>query len=127
MIKDPKVTLLYPPIQTWEGFQCKPNGSLAYPYLAAALMRHGVDVEIFDASVGEGEDDLDAIFASPILLPTGMYRTGVSDERMLSRLKDSTVVGITSIFSEQESIVLETIRKIRRTYPEKYIICGGVK
>ena len=47
-----KVTLLYPPEQTWPEMMCKPNGSLAYPMLAGALIENGTEVKIFDACVG---------------------------------------------------------------------------
>ena len=36
-MKEIKILLLYPPEQTWSGYMCKPNGSLAYPYLGGAL------------------------------------------------------------------------------------------
>ncbi len=41
-IRNPKVLLLYPPSQTWPGYMCKPNGSLAYPMLGGALREAGI-------------------------------------------------------------------------------------
>ena len=41
-MKKIKILFLYPPEQAWPGKQVKPNGSLAYPYLAGALR----DIEV---------------------------------------------------------------------------------
>jgi radical SAM superfamily enzyme YgiQ (UPF0313 family) len=125
-VKDIKVTLLYPPNQTLEGYMCKPNGSLAYPNLAGALIHDGYQVEVFDACVGNEKDDLDEVFYRPTTLPSGLLRTGVSDERILEEVRDSQVVGLTSIFTAQENMVLETVRLIKKAYPEKLIVAGGV-
>jgi len=125
-MRDTKVILLYPPEQTWPDTMCKPNGSLAYPMLGAALLSAGVDVEVYDACVGNEEDDLQETFYTTTELPTGMLRTGVSDERILEKVSDATIVGITSIFSHQETMVLNTIRLIKKHFPEKLIVSGGV-
>lgn len=124
--KDIKVTLLYPPHQSWPGSMVKPNGSLAYPYLAGALMEHGIEVEIFDATVGNEKDDLKKMFYVSSQLPTGLLRTGVSDARILEEVAGSDIVGITSIFSEQETMVLTCARLIKAAHPEKLVISGGV-
>jgi len=121
-----KTILLYPPHQAWKGTMCKPNGSLAYPYLAGALRDAGHTVEIFDACVGNNKDDLNLFFNSPTELENSLYRTGVSDERILEEVMSSGVVGITSIFTDQESMVLHCVRLIKKHYPEIYIISGGV-
>ena len=42
-MKNTKFLFLYPPEQTWPGFPCKPNGSLAYPYLVGALKQINVE------------------------------------------------------------------------------------
>jgi radical SAM superfamily enzyme YgiQ (UPF0313 family) len=125
-ISDPKVTLLYPPNQTLEGYMCKPNGSLAYPNLGGALLAMGVEVEVFDACVGNSRDDLDEVFYRSRELPSGLYRTGVSDERILEEVADADVVGLTSIFTAQETMVLNTARLIKATYPDTLVVAGGV-
>ena len=56
-----QVTLLYPPQQTHPGIPCKPEASLAYPYLAGALRDAGHGASIYDACVGNERDPLDAI------------------------------------------------------------------
>jgi radical SAM superfamily enzyme YgiQ (UPF0313 family) len=125
-LRDVRVLLLYPPVQTAPGAVCKPNGSLAYPNLAGELRRHGTDVQIFDACVGAGADPLEELFADPDPLPSGFFRTGVSDQRILEVVADFDVVGITSIFTDQETMVLHCARLIRQAYPEKVLVSGGV-
>ena len=127
------VLLLYPPAQNLpaEGIDrpatiCKPNGSLAYPQLAASLIEYGVETRIFDACVGNEKDDVDRIFTKPTKLETGLWRTGVSDERILEEVADADIVGLTSLFTDQETMVLRAARLVKRAFPEKLIVAGGV-
>lgn len=125
--RDVRVLLLYPPNQTLPGIMCKPNGSLAYPSLGGSLRRHGVDVAVFDACVGGDSDPLDEVFfRSSEELPTGMLRTGVGDERILQEAADYDIIGVTSIFTEQETMVLHCARIIKEAFPEKIMVSGGV-
>lgn len=121
-----RVLLLYPPEQNWPDTLCKPNGSLAYPMIAGALREINVDVEIFDACVGNYNDNYKDFFFSPTELESGLLRTGVSDDRILQVVKDFDFVGITSIFSSQETMVLYCCKLIKEHYPEKILISGGV-
>jgi anaerobic magnesium-protoporphyrin IX monomethyl ester cyclase len=125
--RDIRVLLLYPPNQNLPGMASKPNGSLAYPSLGGALRRHGVDVQVFDACVGGDSDPLDEVFYnSPTPLPSGMLRTGVTDERILQEAANYDIVGITSIFTEQETMVLHCARIIKAAFPDKILVSGGV-
>jgi anaerobic magnesium-protoporphyrin IX monomethyl ester cyclase len=125
--RDVNVLLLYPPNQSSPGTTCKPNGSLAYPSLAGALRQYGVEVSIYDACVGNDKDDLNEVFYKSIReLPTGLIRTGVADERILSEVAEYDIVGLTSIFTEQETMVLTAARLIRQAFPDKLLIAGGV-
>ena len=124
--QDVRVLLLYPPNQSAAGTVCKPNGSLAYPCLGGALREHGVEVRVFDACVGDGADPLGDIFANPTPLPSGFLRTGVSDQRILDVVADYDIIGITSIFTDQETMVLHCARLIRSAFPEKVLVSGGV-
>lgn len=90
------------------------------------MISHGVEVAVFDACVGNAADDLDATFYHQTTLPSGLLRTGVSDDRILEEAADCDVVGITSIFSDQETMVLETARLLRREFPDLKLISGGV-
>lgn len=126
-VRDVRVLLLYPPNQSLPGTMCKPNGSLAYPNLAGALRRHGVEVSIYDACVGDDTDDLnEAFYNSARELPSGLLRTGVSDDRILTAVTDYDIIGLTSIFTEQETMVLSAARLIKHAFPEKLVIAGGV-
>jgi anaerobic magnesium-protoporphyrin IX monomethyl ester cyclase len=122
----PAVVLLYPPNQSLPGGMCKPNGSLAYPYLAGALQDHEVEVSIFDACVGNAKDNLQDVFYRSTELPSGLYRTGVSDERILAEIADADIVGLTSIFTNQETMALYCAKVIKQAFPEKLIVAGGV-
>lgn len=126
-MKNLRVLLLYPPEQTWPSMMCKPNGSLAYPNLAGSLLEIGIDTRIYDACVGNDKDDInEAFFNSGTPLPTGMIRTGVTNDRILKEVNDYDIVGITSIFTHQETMVLETAKLIKKAFPEKIIVSGGV-
>ena len=125
-MKNIKILLLYPPEQTWPGYMCKPNGSLAYPYLGAALQDIGVAVDVYDACVGNDQDNLDDFYKKSEPLPSGMQRTGVTDQRILEVASKYDAVGITSIFSQQETQVLHCAKIIKKKYPDKVILSGGV-
>ena len=126
MIQEPRVLLLYPPEQNWPETLCKPNGSLAYPMLAGALREINVDVEVYDACVGNDDDEYKNFFFNPTPLKSGLLRTGVSDDRILQMVKDFDFVGLTSIFSLQETMVLHCCRLIKKHFPKKILFCGGV-
>ena len=125
-MKDIKILLLYPPEQTWPGYMCKPNGSLAYPYLGGALRDIGVEAYVYDACVGNEKDNLEDFFHKSKKLPSGMMKTGVSDERILEVVSQFDAVGLTSIFSQQETQVLHCAKIIKKKYPDKVLFSGGV-
>ena len=125
-MKNPRVLLLYPPEQNWPETLCKPNGSLAYPMLGGALREIDVDVQVYDACVGNSDDNLKEFFYNPTELETGLLRTGVSDERILEIVADFDFIGITSIFSLQETMVLYCCKLIKKHFPEKILFSGGV-
>ena len=91
MSKEIKILLLYPPEQSWPGNVCKPNGSLAYPYLGGALRDIDVETYVYDACVGDENDNLDDFFYKSTKLPSGLLRTGVSEERIFIAEGDSSI------------------------------------
>ncbi len=119
-----KVTLLYPPQQAQKGHAYKPEASLAYPYLAGALLSAGHDVSVYDACVGNEKDSL-AVFHRGTELSSGLLRYGVSDARILEEVAGSDIVGITSIFTAQETMALHVGRLIKRQFPNKLVVAGG--
>jgi len=126
MNKEIKILLLYPPEQSWPGNVCKPNGSLAYPYLGGALRDIDVETYVYDACVGDENDNLDDFFYKSTKLPSGLLRTGVSEERILEVAEKYDAIGITSIFSQQETQVLNCAKLIKKRYPDKILFSGGV-
>ena len=121
-----KVLLLYPPEQQWPGCIVKPNGSLAYPYLGGALRDIGVEAYVYDACVGDKNDNTDDFFGKPTKLPSGKLRTGVTDERILEVASNYDIIGITSIFSQQEAMALHCAKIIKKKFPNKVLFSGGV-
>ena len=61
-MKEIKILFLYPPEQSWPKTMVKPNGSLAYPYLAGALRDINIESYVYDACVGNDDDNLDDFF-----------------------------------------------------------------
>lgn len=124
--KQPRFLLLYSPLQFGPEEIAKPDGSLSLPYLAGALRQADFDVRILDVSVGSDEDDLAETFFRPVRLENGLYRVGMSPQRILDEVFDWDVVAISSIFTAQTRMVLDTVRLIREVFPEKLILAGGV-
>lgn len=119
-----KVLLLYPPEQTHPDYKVKPNGSLAYPSLAGALLRENIEVAIYDACVGNDKDPIENFYVQTEL-PNGLLRTGVDDTRILQEVEPYSIVGITSIFTAQETMAIYVAKLIKEAFPEKIIISGG--
>jgi radical SAM superfamily enzyme YgiQ (UPF0313 family) len=119
------VTLLYPPQQSDPRHGHKPEAALAYPYLSGALKEAGHDVACYDACVGNSHDP-ENVFDRETVLPSGLVRYGVSDDRILEEVADSDIVGITSIFTAQETMALHVGRIIKNAYPDKLVVAGGV-
>lgn len=124
--KDPKFLLMYSALQFAPEEQAKPDGSLSLPYVAGALRRAGYAVSILDVSVGGPEDRLSDTFFRTTLLPSGLIRCGLPPERIAKAIADYDVVGVSSIFTTQTSMVLELIRFVKQVDPEKLVIMGGV-
>ena len=125
-MKEIKILFLYPPEQSWPGTMVKPNGSLAYPYLGGALRDIGIESYVYDACVGNDDDNIDDFFNKNSQLPSGMIKTGVSDQRILAVASNYDCIGITSIFSQQETQVLNCARLIKKNFPNKLLFSGGV-
>ena len=66
------------------------------------------------------------MFNKSIKLPSGMIKTGVEDERILEVASGYEVICITSIFSQQETQVLHCAKLIKKNYPNKLLLSGGV-
>lgn len=124
--KDPRFLLMYSALQFGPLEMAKPDGSLSLPYIAGSLRRAGYDVDILDVSVGKAEDRLEETFLRPTRLPSGLRRCGISLERVGEIASQYDVIGISSIFTTQTSMVLELTQYIKKQFPDKLVIAGGV-
>ena len=124
--REPRTLLLYSPLQFMPGETTKPDGSLGLVYLAGAVRRAGYDVRILDCSVGDEHNTLEETFFRQTRMPSGLFRIGLAPEAILAAVEDWDIIGVSSVFTTQSTGVLETVRLIRRTFPEKLIIAGGV-
>ena len=125
-VSQPRFLLMYSALQFGPLEMAKPDGSLSLPYVAGALRRAGYDVDILDVSVGAQQDRLEDTFLRPTTLPSGLRRCGMSLERVGRIVDNFDVIGISSIFTTQTTMVLELIRFVREHYPEKLVMAGGV-
>jgi radical SAM superfamily enzyme YgiQ (UPF0313 family) len=117
---------MYSALQFGPEEQAKPDGSLSLPYVAGALRRAGFDVDIYDCSVGNADDLLADTFLKTTLLPSGLIRCGASHERIAQQIEKFDVIGISSIFTTQTTMVLELVRLVKKVDPEKLVVAGGV-
>lgn len=124
--RHPRFLLLYSALQFAQDEMAKPDGSLSLPYVAGALRREGYDCSILDVSVGGDGDRLEDSFLKPTQLPSGLLRCGISLDRVSKHAASFDVIGLSSIFTTQTSMVLELARHFKRVSPEKLLIAGGV-
>ena len=123
---NPRFLLLYSPLQFGENEIAKPDGSLSLAYVAGSLRAAGFEVEVLDCSVGGENDDLKDTFFRSTLLPSGLYRVGMSPDAIAAKIAQYDVIGVSSIFCPQTTMVLEVIRLAKQVDPGKLVIAGGV-
>lgn len=125
--REPKFLLMYSPLRFNKRFGAvKPEGSLGLIYLAGALASHGHDVSLLDCAVGNDKYSLQNTFFRQTELPNGMHRVGLSIEEILREVDGYDVIGMSSIFTAQTTMVEEVVRAIATNYPDKLILLGGV-
>lgn len=125
-LKNPRFLLVFPPLQYGRDELVRPDGTLALPYLDAALSAAGFESRILDASVGSDEDPLAETFYRATPLTNGLVRIGMSETRLLAEMRDADVIAVTSNFTQQTSRCFEIAALVRRHYPEKTLIAGGI-
>lgn len=126
--KEPKVLLIYPPNQLMDIEVPRPDGSLGILYLAGALRQEGIEVDVLDASVGSDQDNIKDTFFRRVKQPNGLTRIGMTIERIREFVAQGkyNIVGISSIFTPQTSMVLKTARAIKDVSSGIFVIAGGV-
>ena len=126
-VKDPKFLLMYSPQRHDPKYGAvKPEASLGNLYLAGALRDNGFDVDILDCCIGGKHHTMEDAFKRVTPLSAGRVRVGLSPEMILKEAKEFDVIGMSSIFTPQTYMVEETVKLISETYPEKFIIMGGI-
>src|SRR3990170_8192573 len=125
-MREPRFLLMYSPLQFAPQDTVKPDGSLSLPYIGGALRDAGFEVSLLDASVGTEHDDLKDTFFRPVKLPSGLIRVGMSRERLAAEIADYDVIGISSIFTMQTTMILDLIRLVKEVDPDKLVVAGGV-
>lgn len=125
-IRNPRFLLAFPPQQYATEEAVRPDGTLALPYLDAALSQAGFESSILDMSIGTEADRLEDTFFRHSVLENGYVRIGMSPERILEEVRDFDVIALTSIFTQQTSRCFEVAELVKRAYPDKILIAGGV-
>jgi len=125
---EPKVLLVYPPPQLMSNEFPRPDGSLGLLYLAGALERVGIEVDILDASVGTVNDSLEETFNRHVMQPNGLIRVGMTADRISEVIAEGgyNVVGINSNFTPQTKMALEVARAAKSVSEDILVIAGGV-
>ena len=124
---NPRFILLYSPQIFDPKFGAiKPEGSLGLIYLISALRNENFDVNLLDATVGNDNYSLSETFYRQEIQSDGMVRVGMSIQDILLEIKDYDVIGITSIFTAQTRIIEKVVSSIKKMYPKKIIVLGGV-
>jgi len=125
-LREPRFLLLFPPLQYGRDELVRPDGTLALPYLDAALTAAGFESRLLDASVGEERDALADTFLRSTPLENGLFRIGMSESRLREAMRDADVIAVTSNFTQQTSRCFEIARLVRESYPEKILVAGGI-
>ena len=125
-LKNPKFLLTLPPMQFTKDELIRPDGCLAVAYLDASLTKAGFYSEILDMNVGDKNDSLKDTFFNPIPISPKFVRIGMSQDRILKKVSNFDVIGISSVFTQQTSRCFEISNLIKSNFPEKIIIGGGV-
>lgn len=124
--RNPRFLLMYSALQFGPEEMAKPDGSLSLPYLAGAIREAGYDVKILDVSVGDKGEPLKDSFFNTKMLPSGLIRCGMAPDLIVKQMADFDVIGVSSIFTTQTSMVLDLLRLAKQTYPDKLVLAGGV-
>ena len=120
--------LIYPPNQLMDVETPRPDGSLGPLYLAASLEKYDIRVDILDASVGSYDHDLKNTFYRSVRQDNGLIRIGMNFDEIADHVceRNYDFVGISSNFTPQTRMAIDTAVAIKETNPEIKIYAGGV-
>jgi anaerobic magnesium-protoporphyrin IX monomethyl ester cyclase len=129
-IPNPRVLCMYAPLQYYPHEVCRPDSSLGLIYLHASLRSAGFETDLLDASIGRpGKDPLANTFyrRTPASeSDPGLFRIGMTPERILEEVEPFDIVAVSSIFTQQTARCIELSRLVKRAFPEKIMVAGGV-
>lgn len=125
---EPKVLLVYPPPQLMPTELPRADYSLGPLYLAGALERAGIEVDVLDASVGTMDDSLEETFNRHVMQSNGLVRVGMSAGRISEVIAGGgyNVVGVHSNFTPQTKMALEVVQAAKSVSRDILVMAGGV-
>ena len=124
-IPSPRFLLAFPPQQVAGEELVRPDGTLALPYLDAALGAAGFESDLVDLCIGTPDDRLEDTFHRKIRISDRFVRVGMAPERIVELASRYDVVAVTSIFTQQTSRCFEVAELVRAAHPDKLLVAGG--
>lgn len=123
-----KGILIYPPNQLMDIETPRPDGSLGPLYLASSLEKNGFEVDVLDASVGSDDHSLNDTFYRNIKQNNGLTMIGMNFDEIANYVlnKKYDFVGISSNFTPQTNMALNTAKFIKKNNKNIPIFAGGV-
>tara|TARA_B100000586_G_C20091313_1_gene420208 strand:+ start:105 stop:1676 length:1572 start_codon:yes stop_codon:yes gene_type:complete len=127
-LKNYKCLIIYPPNQLMDIETPRPDGSLGPLYLASALEKIGIEVDVLDASVGSKEFTLEETFHRRIRQGNGLIRIGMNFNEIADYVQKNNykIVAISSNFTPQTNMALKTAEAIKEKNNEIKIFAGGI-
>lgn len=118
-IKNPKVLLVGPPITIPKYMQKRCIPPLGISYVAAALEKNNIDVEIIDCCVEGWHTER---------YSGNLVTYGLPPEELIERIKDKKydVVGLSVLFSTDLPNLYETAKAIKKAQPNATMVVGGL-
>lgn len=122
-----KGILIYPPTQLMEVDIPKPDGTLGLLYIASSLEKNNIEVDILDSNVGTSEQSLENTIFRLVPQENGLTRIGMSFEEIAKYVYKNQYdfVGLTSNYTSQMRMVIETTKAIKNINSDIKIYVGG--
>ena len=126
--KNIRVLLIEPPLQRPSFDRPRPNGNLGPAYIIAALIRHGVEVDYLDATVGQKGRNLNETFYNKTELENGLIRFGMNSSEFPEIFSNYDIIATSSIFSAQTRMhfeIADIARKVSKENGKKILVVSG--
>lgn len=114
-----KICLIKPPIlHKGASFALMPTPPLGLAYIAGALKKAGIDVQVIDATA-EGVNNIEKF-------REGIFVFGLNKYEIVSRIdKDVDVICFSFMFTNNWMYGRELIAEVRKSFPDQTLIAGG--